>query len=262
MSRPPESKNRPASRLALSVALGVALIPLSAVGAVLMTEHRPEATNQTAAVEAPTTTPPQPTAVPQYVYSNGEATAEDLAYSCGEGGAALVSAENDGTISEIQQSALDALRGICESQGTPLPGKEGPPPIVETRTVMVDKPSPPATAVATSTPPETTTTSEAAQKAKQPSDSEGAAPTTVATQAPSATAAMGTPERYAAVHDQAISEIEHAISAGGSPEKISEARKKLAEAEKAAQSGNFEEATKQAYEAIDTAREAIGEEGD
>lgn len=137
-------------KLGLSLTVGMLLIPLSAVAAVVLTDHAPE-TDREAAVT--TTTVSQETAIAQIVYSDVEATTEDLAYACGEGGLWLVDSESKGTITELQQAALDALRGICESQGTPLPGKDAPPPIVETRTVLVETPSPPAT-----TPDTTTTT--------------------------------------------------------------------------------------------------------
>lgn len=252
---PRSQRGRSGSRLALSVVLGVVLIPLSAVGAVLLTEHRPEP-GPTAEATEEATTIPKPSVVPEYVYSNVEATTEDLAYACGEGGQALVAAETAGEISEVQQSALDALRGICESQGTPLPGKEGPPPIVETRTVTIQAPAPPAPAVNPSTPESSTTT--VAEDGEEPVES---GPTTTVVD-PGSTTETEASEKYAAVYEQALAEIDYAVSVGGNLEKIAEARKKLEEAERAASAGNYEEATKKSYEAIGKAREAIGEEED
>jgi hypothetical protein len=48
----------------------------------------------------------------------------------------LVAAEADGTITVVQQAALDALRPICEQQGMALPGKAEPDPIFETVVVQ------------------------------------------------------------------------------------------------------------------------------
>ncbi len=45
---------------------------------------------------------------------------DDLARACGVDGNALVAAEAAGTLTPVQQAALDALRPICESEGTPL----------------------------------------------------------------------------------------------------------------------------------------------
>jgi hypothetical protein len=244
-SRP--GRNKP--RLALSVVLGMALVPMSAVGAVLVTQHSPEIQSETETpVAAATVTPPT---IAQIVYSDVEATSDDLAYACGEGGQRLITAESEGTISELEQAALDALREICESQGTPLPGKEAPPPIVETRTVVVEAASPPPQA-----PAAPGTTAPAAAETTVPKgdqengDGEHESP-------PPAASSEAT---YMQVHDQAVAEIEHAEAVGGSLEKISEARRKLADAERLAADGNYQEATKQAYEAIGKAREAIGED--
>ncbi|MGD2100794.1 MAG: hypothetical protein PVG83_01015 [Acidimicrobiia bacterium] len=132
--------NKSKGKLGLSLTVGMLLIPLSAVAAVVLTDQASEIDSEAAVTT--TVANPEP-ATAQIVYSDVEATAEDLAYACGEGGLWLVDAEGTGTITELQQAALDALRGICESQGTPLPGKDAPPPIIETRTVLVDN-SPPA----------------------------------------------------------------------------------------------------------------------
>jgi hypothetical protein len=60
------------------------------------------------------------------------ATAADLAAACGETGTGMVAAEMEGSISDIQQAALDALREICAEQGMPLPGKPAPEPLTQT----------------------------------------------------------------------------------------------------------------------------------
>jgi hypothetical protein len=56
-----------------------------------------------------------------------------------------VAAEAAGTISAIQQAALDALRGICAEQGMPLPA----PPNPQSAGTVVTQPAsePPAPAI-------------------------------------------------------------------------------------------------------------------
>jgi hypothetical protein len=54
-----------------------------------------------------------------------------------------VDGEANGSITELQQSALDALREICAQQGMPLPGKPVPEPIVQT--VVSASSAPPVT---------------------------------------------------------------------------------------------------------------------
>jgi hypothetical protein len=56
----------------------------------------------------------------------------------------LVALEQGGTISAVQQAALDALRGICDQEGLPLPGKPAPDPFTETVVVASDSPPPAA----------------------------------------------------------------------------------------------------------------------
>lgn len=288
MSTPTRRPGKPSgSKLTISIIAGMMLIPVSAVAAVMLTDHEPapavaEDTTTTVATQPPPT-------VAELVYANVGATAEDLEYACGEGGLWLVDAESSGTITPVQQAALDALRGICEGQGTPLPGKAAPPPLVQTRTVTVAVPAPPSPASAAVTAPaedeaaDEDETSEAQPSDDDASEDHGQAPPGTTTAPPSSeeddhssddhssddspsasssTPAMGTLERYEAVYAQAVSAIDHAVIEGGSLERIGEARAKLAEAETKAANGEYEEATTQAYEAIGKAREAIGERDD
>lgn len=234
--------------------VGVLLIPLSAVGAVVFTDRAATATGETT-----TTQPSAQQSVAQLVYSGVEATSEDLAYACGDGGMLLVEAERSGTITELQQSALDALRGICESQGTPLPGKDAPPPIIETRTVTVEvAPGPPPAA-----PPadETVGTDESQTEETEQTEEEHES-NDDDSKDDSSESDPDPQEKYLAVRQQAIDEIDYAVSVGGKQEKIDEARRKLDEAERAASEGNYEGAISKAYEAIGKAREAIGEDDD
>jgi hypothetical protein len=256
------------SKLTVSIIAGMMLIPVSAVAAVMLTDH--EATVAVAGDTTTTVATQPPPSIAEIVYADVGATAEDLAYACGEGGLWLVDAENGGVITPVQQAALDALRGICEGQGTPLPGKAALPPIVQTRTVTVNVPAPPP-------PPATPAEGLTAEASGSDDASQVPTETTMAPSppsggdhdddhasddTPSATSAMGTLDRYASVHAQAVSEIGHAVSEGGSLEKIGEARAKLAEAEQKAAAGEYEAATTQAYEAIGKAREAVGEGDD
>ena len=57
-------------------------------------------------------------------------SAADLTSACGDDGLALVAAEADGSITEIQQAALDALRPLCEEAGLALPAPTAPDPVV------------------------------------------------------------------------------------------------------------------------------------
>jgi hypothetical protein len=69
------------------------------------------------------------------------ATAADLEAACGELGVGMVAAEADGSITDIQQAALDALREICAQQGMPLPGKPAPPPVTQTVVLADSQPT-------------------------------------------------------------------------------------------------------------------------
>ncbi len=114
--------------VALSVILGTLLVPLSAYAASTLFDAG-DAAESAPPAEAAVTGPPT--------------VAADLGTACDEAGLAMVAAETAGTISELQQAALDALRGICAEQGIPLPAPE-PVPVVAT----VTQPSPPPSAPA------------------------------------------------------------------------------------------------------------------
>ena len=142
------TQNKSSSKLTLSFAIGLALIPLSALAAVtLIGGTEPEvasATEPQAVVAVPD--------VSQVVFGAvGDATPEDLAVACGEAGMALVAMEESGSISPVGQAALDALRPICEGRGTPLPGKPSPDAITRTVTITQPVAAPVAATVDTST---------------------------------------------------------------------------------------------------------------
>lgn len=244
------AENRPSAKFTISFVAGLLLVPMAAVMAVaLMSDAEPEAA---VAEEPTTTTVPE---VQQIVFGAvAEATADDLAVACGPAGLELVSAETDGTITPVQQAALDALRPICESQGTPLPGKPEPEAIVQT--VRVYNQAAPAT-----TAPTTTSTQQPESAQPAPSTTQAGEQGGDGEEGRRSTAGY-TQEQYVQVHDQAVQEIEAAVARGGDPEKIAEAKSKLAKAEGLAAAGNWQEATVNAYEAIGKAREALGEEED
>jgi len=114
------SSPRSKKGVSLSVVLGILLVPLSAYAASSLVETSGVAES----VTAPETSPvlePAVTAAPS--------TGADLETACGEAGLAMVAAETAGTISQLQQAALDALRGICAEQGMPLPAPAAPQPV-------------------------------------------------------------------------------------------------------------------------------------
>jgi hypothetical protein len=112
--------------LSVSVALGTLLIPLTAFAASVMVGD---------GMATDPETPVSSTVVATQVapVSEGQtATAADLIAACGQAGLDLVAGEANGSITGLQQAALDALREICAQEGLPLPGKPVPEPIVQT----------------------------------------------------------------------------------------------------------------------------------
>jgi hypothetical protein len=98
---------------------------------------QPEAIASTTVPPTTTMDAPTPTAETPVV------SAADLKRACGEDGLGLVAAEADGSISPLEQAALDALRPICETEGLALPQPLAPEPVVIVETVLT--PAPPAT---------------------------------------------------------------------------------------------------------------------
>ncbi len=134
---------RKAGTRPLSVILGTLMIPLSALAAYAFVSPSPsvDETANTPEASAPIE--------PLLVFNSGVATPEDLAAACGPSGLALVDAENNGTITDVQEAALDALREICAGQGLALPGKAIPEPIVEQIIVQSATTAPPASTTST-----------------------------------------------------------------------------------------------------------------
>ncbi len=109
--RPAKKDTKP-----LSVIIGTLLVPLSAVAAYALTAPTPEPEIPVASVSTPSTA----------LAVTNPATGSDIAEACGPAGIALVEAEANGTITDVQQAALTALRDICDAQGLPLPSAVEP----------------------------------------------------------------------------------------------------------------------------------------
>jgi hypothetical protein len=127
--------------------VGTLLIPLSALAALWLTGP-----DDTEAAESTTTTTTMTSVVAETTPDTTDTsiTRADLETACGPEGEQLVALEEDGTISDVQQAALDALRDLCEQQGLSLPAKPADEPIVQT---VVIPASPPTTSLATRTAP-------------------------------------------------------------------------------------------------------------
>lgn len=128
--------------LTFSMIVGTVLIPLSAMAAIWLTgpaDSGEEAAVTTTSIVRVATVPPEATA--------GRVTQADLQTACGPEGMQLASLEEQGTISDVQQAALDALRDLCDQHGIPLPAKPVSEPIVQT--VVVPAASTPTTVAAT-----------------------------------------------------------------------------------------------------------------
>ena len=116
--------------ISLSVMLGTLLLPLSAYAASTFVERSGAAEPGTATV------PPSAT---EAAVAAAPSIADDLETACGEAGLGLIAAETTGSIGELQQAALDALRGVCAEQGLPLPA----PPATHPAVTTVTQPTPP-----------------------------------------------------------------------------------------------------------------------
>lgn len=106
---------------------GVLVIPALALASSTILGTNTVEAEATAATVAPATV-----AVSATTTTVVTATAGDIRRACGGDGETLVTAESDGSITDIQQAALDALRPICEGEGRPLAGPPTPEPVVVT----------------------------------------------------------------------------------------------------------------------------------
>ena len=148
--------NKPRSSVfPVSLILGMLLVPLSAVAAAAVisdsgdagTEETVEAVTVAEVPEAIVSPTAAETVGTVFVTDPPTFTRADLEAACGEQGWELVEREVEGTITELEQAALDSLRQICAEEGLELPGPPAPPPVI--RTVAVADPSPDPTTTTT-----------------------------------------------------------------------------------------------------------------
>jgi len=136
MSQRDHDPRRAKRSVSASVLVGMLLVPLSAYAASVLVSDKTQVEPE-ARVPAPIYTP-----VTVTDFATQTASAADLEAACGDVGLGMVAAELDGSISDIQQAALDALREICVQQGMPLPGKPAPQPITQTVILADGQPAP------------------------------------------------------------------------------------------------------------------------
>jgi len=139
MSQRDRNPARAKRSVSTSMVLGLLLVPLSAYAASVLIGDRPQTELE---APAPASAPASlSTPVTATDFAIQTATAADLAAACGETGMGLVAAETEGSISDVQQAALDALREICAEQGMPLPGKPAPEPLTQTVVLADSQPA-------------------------------------------------------------------------------------------------------------------------
>lgn len=123
-------------RYAPSFLVGLLVVPLSAVAAyALMSSGTPEAEAETAATTITTMAAVQPVGATVGTTTTTAVSRADLEAACGPDGQFLVAVEAAGTITDLEQAALDALRPICAEAGLALDDPPAPPPVVHTVTV-------------------------------------------------------------------------------------------------------------------------------
>jgi hypothetical protein len=137
MSQRDRNPARAKRTVSTSMVLGLLLVPLSAFAASVLISDRAQ-TEPEAPAPASASLPTPVTAIDFAIQT---ATAADLAAACGETGMGMVAAEMEGSIGDIQQAALDALREICAEQGMPLPGKPAPQSLTQTVVLADSQPA-------------------------------------------------------------------------------------------------------------------------
>lgn len=227
--------NNTGSRFSISLMLGMLLIPVSAVVAVALVSPgegvdgiSPESLK---AVNVSDLTTQQTIIVEPVTVSE-----DQLGAACGVDGLFLVSLEDDGTISDVQKAALDALRQLCFEEGMALPDPTAPPPITRTEVREV-----------VAAPEHASDESHDDEKGQDEHEDDD----------DYEDESHASESDYQAAHAAAEDAISEAIAAGGSGEDIAEAQHKLAEAEKKAQHHKWDEAVKKSNEARRKAGEAL-----
>jgi hypothetical protein len=108
--------------LVVAVVIGLLTGPALAVGATKVFQ-RSESVAAEESVSTSTTAGTSTTVAAIPAAAVGESGAlSDMQLACGPEGSTLVAREADGTITGIEQAALDALRPICKDEGMPLVG--------------------------------------------------------------------------------------------------------------------------------------------
>ena len=125
-----EESRRAKKSVSMSMMIGMLLVPLGAYAA--------SALVQTTGVPESTSAPDVPPAA-EPALTEPVSIGADLETACGEAGLAMIAAETAGSMSSLQQAALDALRGVCAEQGMPLPA----PGTTQTAVTTVTQPAPP-----------------------------------------------------------------------------------------------------------------------
>ena len=115
--------------LAGSVIAGLLLVPAMAFAAVAIVSSISESEDPVAVAEALPFFSEEDLSAVVADASALENSPADLAEACGEPAAALVASELDESITDLEQAALDALRGICEDAGFSVEGPPLPAPI-------------------------------------------------------------------------------------------------------------------------------------
>ena len=125
------------SRLTASIIAGLVLVPVSAIAAVALVGAMGEApaaeTFDATATSSATTT----TMVVEAVEASTDDDLDEDAtrQACTIDAELLIERELDGSITDLEAAALDALRQICEDADMPIAGPPVPAPIVRTVTV-------------------------------------------------------------------------------------------------------------------------------
>lgn len=100
--------------LPVSLLIGALVVPLSAIASVAIANLVGSSAAGSSPVPAPTSIAIDAPVAPSL--------SEDLAVACGPAGEELAASDRDGTATQIQKAALDALRPLCEALGVPIPG--------------------------------------------------------------------------------------------------------------------------------------------
>lgn len=133
------------ARLTASVVAGLLLVPASAIAAVAIVGATRSPSPGMEAASTTTVSNVNALAVPASL-ADIDVSDDHIDEACGTDAGALVAFEQDGSISDIQAAALDALREICSDHGRPIAAAPAPAPVVR---VVKSAPSTPTTTEAT-----------------------------------------------------------------------------------------------------------------